>query len=236
MQLKEFSMTTNDKKSLAALIPEIYYDLIARVIPGAVFIIAGFVILKFKYSLINEVINLKEINFGMASFILIIFLILSYSCGMFFSSISFLLLHLIYPLKIFFEWIGWKNIRKDDELIKLISSKINISGIKEKLQKNPKDFDRYIRNYIKIKDISLGSIIEKMRAEIFLFSNISLAFFILFLAIIINPYNNFKLTSFPSFTLFILSIVSGLAFINRLINYVERLRVIIYLIFNQEKM
>jgi len=87
-------MKNNNKKSFIAIIPEVYFDCMSRVTPGAIFIL-GFFILKFEYFEIFNISSLINMNIGVASGVMALFLLVSWFLGIFFSAISHLLLELI---------------------------------------------------------------------------------------------------------------------------------------------
>lgn len=221
-------MATNNKISLLALIPEIYYDLIARVIPGAVFIFA-FIMIKYKCVFLIITQYLEDITIGAASCILGSFLVTSYFLGMFFYTLSH------YPLRS--GWIkiqnySWKHVKKDLVLMELIAESLKLDDKKkELLQEKPHEFERYIQDYIKAKDMNAGAIIAKMRAEAFLFSSLFVAFIILFLIILLHPINEWGVQkTIPAAVLLILVVLIYFAYLHRLKSYVHRSYVYIHLI------
>lgn len=175
-------MTNNNRKSLIGQIPELYYDIIARVTPGAI-IVFSFIILKYSFIIKIKIINLKDIATGFVLLVLIIFFIISYSVGMLIHAIS---QHL---LRIFFiEKYAWKKIKESDAFIDLIVNIPNIYANKDEIKKKPQKFDRYIHDYIKTKNHTLGPILAKARAEAYFCSSLLAGFFILLLAEILHPW------------------------------------------------
>lgn len=220
-------MLKDNKSIFLALIPEIYYDLIARVTPGAIFIL-GFLSLKYKYLFKIEILNLEKINIGAATCILVLFLIISYFFGMFFYTLS----HYPFKLKCLkVQDYAWKNVKNNEELKDLIANCLNISDKqKELLEEKPQEFERYMLDYIKDVNPDTGSIIAKMRAEAFLFSNCFVGFIILFLVTLLHPIQEWGLEKIiTTVILFILIALAYFAYLHRLKSYVHRSCVFIHI-------
>jgi hypothetical protein len=74
----------SEKKDILSIIPEVYYDLIARMIPGIIFLLLFFILTKgFNRQIFLEHIIIGEKIFSMVGFLLI-GLVLSYAFGLMF--------------------------------------------------------------------------------------------------------------------------------------------------------
>jgi len=160
-------MPQDKTKEIIDLIPEVYYDLIARVTPGAIFLIG----LSFLYSQ-NLVHLIKQTSLKTQLGFLIVFFLLSYFLGILFHSIS---RNFFYS----FWRMAWKALKEEDKI--RIEDMLSPIGCIISVEEDPLYYDYHMHSYIKAKDPSLGSVVAKMRGEAFLFSNLSIGLYILIL-------------------------------------------------------
>ena len=204
-------MAENKINSAAIIVPQIYFDYIARLIPGFILLLSSYYLL---FNDIAQILNLTQssINYfksqsgGQLLIIIYVFLV---------SYVISLICEAIYRLiKLLFGSILDRKYKKQIEITKEKASEFIENEIKKELKKDckfikeifPDIFIMY--DFIRINEPSIGSRLVKLRAEYYMFRTLAIGYTV-FLLIKLSSWS-FPLyfSDFLNFLLLILLIFS----------------------------
>jgi hypothetical protein len=149
---------------LPSVIPELYYDLIARVIPGAVLLLLG----TLPITIHLPIDSLKEMSAGSATLLLVVFLLASYWAGILITPLGSLF-HELYRYRVFREALREEEHKGE---IRRFGGALGLNDLSsESSNQDLNTVDRVMHEFLKDRGDQARLILPKMKAEVTLCDN-----------------------------------------------------------------